>query len=370
MRHVLALALLVLPWIALRPAAAACAWPAWQAFKTDFISADGRVIDHARAQAITTSEGQAYAMLFALVANDPGSFARLLGWTQNNLAGGSLSRDLPAWQWGQTADGRWQVLDTNDAGDADLWLSYDLLEAGRLWHIPSYVTLGTDLLRRMAARSVTNIPGLGVMLLPGSHGFSNADGWRLNPSYLPPQLTARLVDVAPVWAKLAENTTRLLLQSSPSGFAPDWIDWNSRNGWAVDDETGPTGSYGALRVYLWIGMLADDAPDRAKLQAHFRPMAELVTLLGYVPQRINTIDGQPSGVGPPGFSAALLPFLAATGQRAALATQRQRLVADPPAKDAYYDQVLALFGEGWDRGFYRFDRTGRLLPAWDSACPR
>lgn len=371
MRRVLALAMLVLlPWIAPQRAVAECGWPAWQAFKADFISADGRVIDRGTGQAITTSEGQAYAMLFALVANDPGTFALLLGWTQDNLAAGSLSGHLPAWKWGRAADGRWQVLDTNDASDADLWLAYDLLEAGRLWYHAAYAALGTDLLQTVAARSVTAIPGFGVMLLPGSHGFADAAGWRLNPGYLPPQLTARLADIAPVWAELAKNNIRLLLQSSPRGFAPDWTDWKSGKGWQVDAEVGPTGSYDAIRVYLWIGMLADGAPDRLELQAHFRPMAELVTRLGHVPQSIDTVNGRPSAVGPPGFSAALLPLLAATGQHAALATQRERLVTSPPAKDAYYDQVLALFGEGWDRGFYRFDRAGRLLPAWDNPCPR
>ncbi|MDZ9237727.1 glycosyl hydrolase family 8 [Escherichia coli] len=37
---------------------AACTWPAWEQFKKDYISQEGRVIDPSDARKITTSEGQ------------------------------------------------------------------------------------------------------------------------------------------------------------------------------------------------------------------------------------------------------------------------------------------------------------------------
>ncbi len=46
-------------------------WRQWQEFKRFYLSEDGRVIDASTPQASTVSEGQAYAMLFALIANDP-----------------------------------------------------------------------------------------------------------------------------------------------------------------------------------------------------------------------------------------------------------------------------------------------------------
>ncbi len=46
-------------------AQAACSWPAWEQFKKDYISQQGRVIDPGDARKITTSEGQSYAMFFA-----------------------------------------------------------------------------------------------------------------------------------------------------------------------------------------------------------------------------------------------------------------------------------------------------------------
>ena len=53
-------------------------WPAWESFREQR-SAVGRVVDYSTPGHITTSEGQSYAMFFALVADDRDSFAKLLG---------------------------------------------------------------------------------------------------------------------------------------------------------------------------------------------------------------------------------------------------------------------------------------------------
>ncbi|UVL86470.1 hypothetical protein LOY35_13205 [Pseudomonas sp. B21-028] len=53
------------------PASAAqCGWPAWESYKQALVSPDGRVIDASTEQRISTSEGQGYGLLFALLAND------------------------------------------------------------------------------------------------------------------------------------------------------------------------------------------------------------------------------------------------------------------------------------------------------------
>jgi endoglucanase len=106
----------------------------WESFRRHAIQSDGRVIER-RANDRTTSEAQAYALFFALVANDRGQFERLLSWTQNNLAHGDLRKQQPAWLWGPDMSSRWRVLDANPAADADFWLAYTLLQAGRLWQV-------------------------------------------------------------------------------------------------------------------------------------------------------------------------------------------------------------------------------------------
>ncbi|WP_277961468.1 cellulose synthase complex periplasmic endoglucanase BcsZ [Pseudomonas sp. RIT-To-2] len=343
-----------------------CAWPAWAHYRQALVSADGRVIDRSTPGMTTTSEGQAYGLFFALLGNDRDSFAKLLRWTQDNLAAGDLNRQLPAWQWGQDKQGQWQVLDSNNASDADLWIAYSLLEAGRLWHRADYQSLGRNLLWRTAAQSLRKLPGMGLMLLPGDVGFENAEGWRLNASYLPPQLLARFAAEAPIWAELASNTQRLLTEGSPKGLVPDWQVWKTGQGWAVDSQKGAVGSYDAVRVYLWAGMLAKDAPGRSALVEHLQPMVQRVAERGFVPEKVDAATAVDTGTGPVGFSAALLPLL--SGNAVALAAQRERLKQQPPLADAYYNQSLVLFGQGWDQQRYRFDKDGRLVPNWTAAC--
>ncbi len=77
------------------PLRAACTWPAWEQFKKDYISEGGRVIDPSDTRKITTSEGQSYALFFALAANDRKAFDLLLTWTRDNLASGNLNDRLP-----------------------------------------------------------------------------------------------------------------------------------------------------------------------------------------------------------------------------------------------------------------------------------
>jgi endoglucanase len=61
-------------------------------------------------------------------------------------------------------------------------------------------------------------------------GFESDQGWRLNPSYLPPQVVARFALIAPIWAELADNNQRLLLQGTPKGIAPRLVAVASRTG--------------------------------------------------------------------------------------------------------------------------------------------
>ncbi|WP_448665324.1 cellulose synthase complex periplasmic endoglucanase BcsZ [Serratia plymuthica] len=347
-------------------ASAACEWPAWQQYKQFYISDEGRVIDPSSPNRITTSEGQSYGLFFALVANDRPAFDKLLEWTENNLAAGDLSAHLPAWLWGEDDKKRWTVLDTNTASDADLWIAYNLLEAGRLWTSRRYQTLGTLLLQRIGREEVADIPGLGLMLLPGKIGFVAQDRWRLNPSYLPPQLLARFAALNGPWRAMQKTNQRLLLETAPHGFSPDWVVWQAGKGWQPDTVKPNVGSYDAIRVYLWVGMLADDDEHKAALVKQLLPMAQLTAQQGVPPEKTDTASGKTSGDGPVGFSAVMLPMLA--NQTAALDVQRQRINQHPPGDDAYFSASLTLFGQGWDQQRYRFNRQGELQPAWGGQC--
>lgn len=345
-------------------------WPAWEAFRKRFVNDSGRVIDPANS--ITTSEGQSYGLFFALVADDRESFARILKWTEDNLAEGDLTARLPAWQWGKRDDGTWGVLDTNAAADSDLWIAYALAEAGRLWKVQKYTAMAQLLAERVLREETAAIAGLGRTLLPGPKGFRpQPDQFRLNPSYVPIQLMRRFAALYPnkEWKQLVTTSIDMTVRSSPQGYAPDWILFKANGGFMPDTDTKAVGSYNAIRVYLWAGMLPAEDPARTVLLKRFAPMAQFIAKNGTPPLETSTRDGNASGIGPAGFSAALLPFLSASKQPDAQRQQRLRIDAKGTLdrNDNYYEQALALFGVGWADGQYRFARDGALQLQWKCA---
>ncbi|MCW3480511.1 cellulose synthase complex periplasmic endoglucanase BcsZ [Neisseriaceae bacterium JH1-16] len=355
-------------------AAPACGdWPDWGVFKQRFLSDGGRVIDRSMDNLQTTSEGQSYALFFALVANDRASFDKVLNWTRDNLAGGDLTARLPAWQWGKRDDGSWNVIDSNTASDADLWIAYSLIEAGRLWQEPRYTALGKLIGQRILREETAELPGLGLTLLPGMKGFqSEPTLWRLNPSYVPLQLVERMARALPNsgWTKLLASSEKLILKSGPKGYAPDWVGYRSGKGFVPDAKTKAVGSFDAIRVYTWVGMLSPDLPGRIRLLNGLAPMGALVAQRGAPPTEVDTVSGQAGEAGPVGFSMAMLPFLIASGQKNAADEQLTRLAAKPLAErpQNYYEHVLSLFGLGWQQQRYAFNRYGEVRPHWETAC--
>ena len=341
------------------------AWPLWNRYVEKFVAGDGRVIDRS-ANDRSTSEGQAYALFFSLVANDRALFQRVLTWTEQNLAQGDLGKNLPAWHWGKRKDGSWGVIDRNAASDADLWLAYGLLEAGRLWSEPGYAELGKRILANAAAREVAEVPGFGPALLPGPAGFRLDGGFRVNPSYAPPQLLRRFAAFGGPWEKVRESSMRFLELFAQGGAVPDWA--LAKGGHLVADPvTGRVGSYDAVRAYLWVGMM----PERdARLTGLGKGLLAAFDKSGRVPERIDAQSLSVRGAAPPGFYAALLP-LAPEEARPALeghlfaARNRDGLYGTPPA---YYDQNLILFAQGFAESRYRFGGDGALLPAWEARC--
>ncbi|SAL13185.1 endo-1,4-D-glucanase [Caballeronia turbans] len=358
-------------------AAQQCGWPAYRLFVERVVQADGRVIDRSTGALQTTSEGQSYAMFFALVANDRATFDRLLGWTRTNLSANqfdSNSLRLPAWQWGKKQDGSFGVMDPNPASDSDLWIAYDLFQAGRLWKEPMYTKLAYALATQIVKQEIVDLPGLGPMLLPGPQGFRTGDVTRLNPSYLPLPLLRGLAHEMPdgPWTKLAQNAAKMIRVTSPRGYAPDWAAYQNGQ-FVVDPKNGDVGSYDAIRVYLWAGMAsASDPLARPWLDA-LGGMRQSVAQTGFPPEKVSTISGAASDEGPLSYWGALAPYFKALNDERGLGLARTHLdalVAPPGAgrEPVYYDRVLGLFGGGFIDGRYRFDENGRLLPNWRSAC--
>lgn len=345
-------------------------WPEWNDFAGRFVQADGRVVD-ITFERKSTSEGQSYGLFFALVANRRTQFDSILKWTSDNLAAGQLGNKLPAWLWGLRDDGSWGVKDENSASDADLWMAYSLLEAARLWKAPGYADTGRKLLAQIRRHEVAQAGSAGPVLLPGAVGFAlDKERFRINPSYLPDFMFRYLAAADPhgPWQAIWDGYMRMAPKVFSTGVAPDLFVVDSKGMLLPDTEREPSGSYDAIRVYLWAGMSGRSSQEMIKLLSTY---AVLIRKFGAPPEKVNplTAVATKSDYSPIGFSGAVLPFLTALDDMPSLEKQRNRIhLAALGAKFGkptnYYDQVLILFGKGWLDGQYRFDDQGRLQPKW------
>jgi endoglucanase len=346
-------------------------WPAWQRFMQLYVSEDGRVIDAGVPRQITVSEGQAYALMFALIGNDGAAFSKILRWTQDNLARGSLERSLPAWKWGRADDGAWTVLDANSAADADVWMAYALIEAGALWRNASYAALGKSLAQRILREEVALVPGLGMTLLPSPKGFVANQTWRLNPSYAPIEALRGLRSASGnrQWDEVIKSSAQVILASAPHGFAADWIAYRQPAGFITDALSRGVGSYDAIRVYLWAGMLPSRDPLAGTLARKLAPMEALSRTLPAPFESIDTGTLEVAGKGQPGFSAALLPLLTRAKDEGTARAYRERAQDESlRGNQHYYSDSLSLWGLGWVDGRYGFDPSGELWVSWTASC--
>ncbi|WP_297610492.1 cellulose synthase complex periplasmic endoglucanase BcsZ [uncultured Sutterella sp.] len=348
------------------PSASASQWQGWDLWETFAKGAleGGRVVNRSSDNLSTTSEGESYALFFALAADDRENFARILSWTEDNLCGGDCTKRLPAWLWGRRLEKDpktgaetevWGILDRNNAADSDLWIAYALLEAGRLWKNADYLQKGRGLSELILSSSF-DIPGLGRVIPPGEAGFSSRSLARQNPSYYPPFLLKRLEAENPAWRDVRMGAMRTILRGSRSGFSADWADFDQTG--TAHGVNSELGSWDAVRVYLWAGMTSAEDPDAAVLKRALRPMIRTADAAGIPPERVEGASLTLSGPGPDAFAACLLPW---TRNTRTGAFARTLLAKNEISGYAYYKSVLTLFGLGFDRGVFAFDAEGRLI---------
>lgn len=261
----------------------------WRSYVRHFIQDDGRVIDH-KGGGISTSEGQTYALMRAVWADDQKTFDKALRWTRDNLQGGDPGA-LPAWRWGQRPDGGWGVLDAQPAADADQLLAWSLLLAARRWEAPAYAQQAKAVLDQLWAREVREVAGR-LVLLPGPWA-EGGDPLRLNPSYLLPFAWRSFAEVDPShpWTRLIDDSYAILAEAGlEKGLAPDWLYLDprtlarvpapdpahelfgfeaSRFAWTLAAEVAWSDEVRARRLLVPIAMLGRAFDERGALPAIF-----------------------------------------------------------------------------------------------------
>jgi len=211
----------------------------WDSYRQRFIQSDGRVIDY-QASDRSTSEGQAYALLRAVLINDPATFALTLHWSENNLqhrAGGKRTDSLWAWKWGRKEDGNWGIIDTNFASDGDIDAITALILGSRRWNRPEYLELAKLKLQDLWNLSTISEPQGKRYLLPGTVAafVPNASTYYLNPSYFAPYAFRIFAQVDPQhdWLSLVDSSYQVLENSaklSSVGLPSDWVALNTKTG--------------------------------------------------------------------------------------------------------------------------------------------
>lgn len=255
-------AVFTLPFVALAPSAARARPPSdiqraeWVAFRERFVMPEGRIVDTGN-QNVSHTEGQGWAMMSAVRADDRESFDRILAWTMATLR--RPQDELFAWRFRPGASN--PVEDTNNATDGDLFIAWALLEASERWgnadHAAQGVAMARDILRLLVRQA-----GPYSVLLPGARGFERADHAVVNPSYYAfPAIRALALAVPdPAWLRLAADGVALLRSGRFGrwGLPPDWLAVRRVDGLlTLPGDWAPRFSYDAVRVPLymvWAGL--------------------------------------------------------------------------------------------------------------------
>ena len=279
----------------------------WQAYKTRFVTDTGRVIDTGNGL-VSHSEGQGYAMVLAVAANDRQAFDLIWGWTRANL----MVRDdqLIAWRWDPSR--RPAIADMNDASDGDILVAWALAEGAELWGDMALRTAGRRIAVEVGRKLVVYKTKRGAILLPAVAGFSageRTDGPVINLSYWVFPALARLSLVAPEidWRGITQSGMDLvkLARFGPSRLPTEWV--SLRNGEAKPAEGFPAQfGYNAIRIPLYLAWTG--IGERQHYNA-FEAWAQRTRGAGAL---VDITNGRETSFGEPGYGAVAALTLCAT----------------------------------------------------------
>jgi len=225
---------------------------AWAAFKTRFISADGRVTDTGNG-GISHSEGQGWGMLLAVAENDQDAFDLLWRWTRRTLR--RPEDGLHSWRFRPNSGSG--VEDRNNATDGDLYIGWALANAARRWGRPEFRVAAARIAQSVLRLCTLEAGGM-LVLVPGIEGFTTLTRVTINPSYFVFPAFRILAEVAPDprWQRLERDALQLVDRGRFGTWMlpPDWLSMERATGQLQPAEGWPPRfGFDAVRVPLLLG---------------------------------------------------------------------------------------------------------------------
>ena len=176
---------------------------------------------------------------------------------------------------------------------------------------------------------------------------------------MPQQLAIGLADLHPTgpWTQMAALIPAVVRASAPRGFVSDWSTFTADEGFM----SSPVGSYDAIRVYLWAGMLDAESPGREAILRALPGMAGHLRVHDTPPAKVKADAVVEDAKGPVGFSAALLPYLSALGEDDLARAQEVRVRSERNVKTGLYGQPARSCDQNLGPVRRRFQRASLLV---------
>ena len=198
----------------------------WESYRSRFITYDGenygQVTDPSNG--MTTSEGQAYAMLRSAWMNDHQTFTASWLWARNHLQH-RVSDKLFSWQWKGGA-----LADPANATDADEDIALALLFGYKLWDDEAYLVSAREIIDDLWENCVVKVNGRYYFLPMHEETADKWNGYLFNPSYLSPAHYRIFAQVDPKheWEELADDSYEVLnyvgeLEDNETYLPADWL---------------------------------------------------------------------------------------------------------------------------------------------------
>ena len=205
----------------------------WITYKAQFIDTN-RVLDTENYN-ISTSEGQGFALLFAVFSNDRKQFQDMWAWTQQNM---QREDHLFRQQYSPLEKGQCDkkcISAQSNASNGDIIIVWALLAAENKWDRQIFLVEGLRVLDAIKAKLIRQQFGY-QLLLPSETGFELPDDRvQINLSYwvFPALNLFTEVTGDPTWAEVYQSGTSLMTSAR-------FGDWNLPSDWMILSEDKAT----------------------------------------------------------------------------------------------------------------------------------